>query len=142
MLEPGVVDISRQGHFSLDQANELLPIIHRFTLEYSQKVDKLIAQLEAVNNSQTDIIQSLEAEINDQINTWHAKVRKLGGVPKGLWIVDFDSSDGYWCWKFPEDEVKYWHGYSEGFSARVPVDKKPVRSNAVKKESPSIFRGL
>lgn len=126
MLRGGVVDINRQGYFNIDEANELLPIIHRFTLDYSQKVDRLIAKLEAVKESNTDLMQNLETEINGLINSWHAKVRKLGGTPKGLWIVDFDCQDGYYCWKYPEPEVLFWHAYDQGFSQRLPLAEKPV----------------
>ena len=42
---------------------------------------------------------------------------------KGLWLVDFDSGDGYWCWAYPEDDLGYWHSYEGGFGARVPLEE-------------------
>jgi hypothetical protein len=44
---------------------------------------------------------------------------------KGLWLVDFDSGDGYWCWAYPEADLGHWHSYEGGFGARVPVDQRP-----------------
>ena len=40
---------------------------------------------------------------------------------KGLWLVDFDSGAGYYCWKYPEPSLDYFHGYEEGFAGRLPL---------------------
>lgn len=116
-----VVDISRKGTFSLDEAKEILPVIRRITEEYSREVSALIARLETIDSTATDLIQNLEKEINQLIKCWQGKVRKLGGVPKGLWLVDFDNGEGYYCWKHPENDILYWHGYTDGFTKRIPV---------------------
>ena len=55
------------------------------------------------------------------IHEWHGKVRRLGGIRKGLWLVDFDAGFGYYCWKFPEAELSYWHTYNEGFDNRKKI---------------------
>ena len=44
----------------------------------------------------------------------------MGLEIKGLWLVDFDSGAGYYCWKYPESSLGHFHGYDEGFSGRVP----------------------
>jgi hypothetical protein len=58
-----------------------------------------------------------------QVELWQSKVEKLGGDPKGLWLVDFDCGIGYFCWKFPEEKLNHFHGYTEGFKSRLPVDE-------------------
>ena len=40
---------------------------------------------------------------------------------KGLWLVDFDNGNGYYCWRWPEPELAYFHGYDEGFDGRVRI---------------------
>ena len=40
---------------------------------------------------------------------------------KGMWLADFDAGNGYYCWKFPENEIRFWHGYKDGFSGRVEI---------------------
>ena len=52
---------------------------------------------------------------------WVAKMERLGLVIKGLWLVDFDTGDGYLCWKFPELKLGHYHTYQEGFSGRRPL---------------------
>ena len=45
----------------------------------------------------------------------------LGLDVKGLWLVDFDNGSGYYCWRWPETELAYFHGYEEGFAGRVRI---------------------
>ncbi len=118
----GVVTISRKGIFSLREAKEILPVIRKITQEFSQKVEVLIARLETMDPSQTAEVFKLETLVNTLIQSWNEKIRKLGGQPKGLWLVDFDSGEGYFCWKFPEADILFWHGYEDGFTNRTSIE--------------------
>lgn len=122
MLKTGIIAINREGIFSLDQAEVLLPVIRRITQDYSLKVEALMGRLEAVD-PKSDQVVPLEEEINSLIQVWHEKVKKLGAVPKGLWLVDFDCGDGYFCWKHPENGIDFWHSYNDGFSGRIPIEE-------------------
>ena len=140
MLIPDVVDISRQGTFLQSDVEGLLPIVIRVTLRYCTVVDGLISRLEALNSDQVDRIKEIETEINTHIQNWHIKIRKLGGIPKGLWLVDFDAGDGYFCWKYPEAQLRYWHGYNEGFSNRILIkDRALAKTPKVEQPSKEIF---
>lgn len=116
-----VITINRRGVFSLDEAKRILPIVRRITLEFSAKVELLIARLETLQLTQTDTICALEKQVNDLIQIWNDKIRKLGAEPRGLWVVDFDNGSGYYCWKHPETEILYWHAYEDGYSGRKPL---------------------
>lgn len=131
-----MITISRGGIFSLEQARSVLPVIRRITQEFSVKVEALMARLESVSLTQTETITRLEVEVNDLIKAWHEKIKKLGAKPKGLWLVDFDTGDGYFCWKYPETDLEFWHSYDDGFTGRVPIE---TRGQAVGSRSlPSI----
>jgi len=118
-----IIEINRRSVFTHDEAQELLPIIFRITKAYSQKAEVLLARLDAIG-SQEILTTSLESQVNQLIQEWQNKVQKLGALPKGLWIADFDSGDGYFCWKFPERSIQFWHKYSDGFSKRVQVTER------------------
>jgi hypothetical protein len=53
---------------------------------------------------------------------WAESVLDLGVEVKGLWLVDFDTGGGYYCWRYPEPALEYFHGYEEGFGGRVKLN--------------------
>ncbi len=126
-----VIEINRRSVFSLEEAREVLPVVFRITKSYSQKVDVLLERLDGLNGvsgisggkGENQVI-SLENQVNQLIQEWQGKMQKLGALPKGLWIADFDSGDGYYCWKFPERNIEFWHKYTDGYSKRIPVGEK------------------
>lgn len=115
-----VVELRAKKVFSYREMCQLLPVIIRITKSYSEKVDVLLLKLDALAQRNASLIET-EAEINSLLSEWQGKVERLGAHTKGLWIADFDSGDGYFCWKYPEAEILYWHGYRDGFSGRRPV---------------------
>ena len=121
MEDRGMITINRRGVFSLDEARRILPVVRRITLEFSAKVELLIARLETLQLNQTESICALEKQVNELIQTWNDKIRKLGADPRGLWVVDFNSGEGYYCWKHPESDILYWHSYQDGYSGRKPL---------------------
>jgi hypothetical protein len=117
-----VVSLNRKQIFNLNEAQNLLPIIYRIT-DVAQKEVKLLAnRVEAIKKTNIVRASEIETEINFIIEKWQDKVEKLGAKPKGLWLADFDKGDGYYCWKFPETQIAFWHGYNDGFSGRLSVN--------------------
>jgi hypothetical protein len=116
-----IIEINRRSVFSLEEAQQLLPVIFKITKSYRLKVQALLDRLDAQAGLSESLVASLEEQVNQAIQDWQTKIQKLGAQPKGLWIADFDSGDGYYCWKFPERGIQFWHKYSDGFSKRVRV---------------------
>lgn len=121
MRSDNVVEISRNKIFTLQQARELLPIIYYMTKEACETVKSLENRVEAFSDKAHPSVDVLEAEISAVIDRWHHKVEKLGAKPKGLWLADFDNGEGYYCWKYPDNEINHWHGYQDGYSQRILV---------------------
>ncbi len=124
MEDRDLIMINRRGKFSLDEARRVLPVVRRITIEFSSKVELLIARLETLPLNHTETICSLEKQVNDFVQQWNDKIRKLGAEPRGLWFVDFDSGHGYFSWKQPEVDIVYWHSYEESHENRtlIPVE--------------------
>jgi hypothetical protein len=116
-----LITINRRGEFSLEEARRILPVVRRITHEFSAKVELLIARLETLQLNQTETICALEKQVNELIQQWNDKIRKLGADPRGLWVVDFNSGHGYYCWKHPEPEIQFWHSYEDGYTGRKPI---------------------
>jgi hypothetical protein len=62
-----------------------------------------------------------EAQAQAAVSRWVREMDALGLEVKGLWLVDFDSGAGYYCWRWPEPELTHFHGYDEGFAGRTPI---------------------
>lgn len=117
-----VIELNRRRVFTQAEAQELLPIVWRITKQYSSQVQTLINRLEAINGKNQEFADKLEHEVNTLVHEWQSKLERLGVHTKGLWVADFDAGDGYFCWKFPEETIGFWHRYTDGFSGRVKVE--------------------
>ncbi len=123
-----VFNFSRQGPFGLDEATELVRILNQVTHKYSQNVNDLVGKLEGLRPDERQAANDIERHIQKLIAEWNNKVRKLGGMPKGLWLVDIDNGQGYYCWKYPEINVEYWHDYNSGYAGRIPIHEHENRT--------------
>jgi hypothetical protein len=106
--------------FSLQQARDLLPDVKHLTADAVQRAESLAVQLKDVHEADPQHA-TLAAALRDVVNTWAEQVQSLGLEPKGLWLVDFDNGEGYYCWCYPEDTVAHYHGYGDGFSGRTRI---------------------
>ncbi len=122
-----IIQIHRERFFTVAEAQAVLPIILRITDASSDRVNTIMERLEKLTEQNRSLIEELEDEANQIIKIWQSKVRKLGAHPKGLWIADFDAGDGYFCWKFPERSIDYWHGYNDGFSRRIGIGERDMQ---------------
>jgi hypothetical protein len=111
---------ARRQIFSLQQARELLPHVKHVTADAVRRAESLASQLNGLAEDDPQHV-SLTAALRDVVNTWAADVRSLGLEAKGLWLVDFDNGEGYYCWCYPEDTVAHYHGYDDGFAGRTRI---------------------
>ncbi len=108
-------------YFSLAQAQASLPFIYRLTEDSAREVRYLMACVDALPDKKSERAFELQDQINVIIGKWQNKLERLGAKPKGLWLADFDNGSGYFCWKFPETEISYKHGYQDGFTGRILI---------------------
>jgi regulator of sirC expression with transglutaminase-like and TPR domain len=95
--------------FTLEEARTLLPKVKELTSDAVFKFARLAETEESEQERQT------------VVGEWAREILALGAEIKGLWLVDFDSGAGYYCWKYPEASLEYFHGYEEGFAGRLPL---------------------
>lgn len=95
--------------FTLEEARSLLPKVKELTSDAVFKFARL-AEVEESDEARQGVV-----------GEWAREILALGAEIKGLWLVDFDSGAGYYCWKYPEPSLEYFHGYEEGFAGRLPL---------------------
>lgn len=96
---------------------EIFPRVKEITEEFYYYVSELSRELEErilPENEQ----EEKEEEIKFSIQNWTKEITSLGIDVKGIWLVDFDNGEGYYCWKLGEETILYEHSYTEGFTGR------------------------
>jgi hypothetical protein len=106
--------------FTLDAARAMLPQIQELTAVAARELDPLMQQLEKVDENAPEHPR-LHDSITAIVTAWAEAVQDLGAEAKGLWLVDFDAGNGYYCWKHPETTVSHYHGYDDGFAGRMKI---------------------
>ena len=94
--------------------------VREHTARAVPEVERLVAERELRDPESQERLE-IEARIRTQIGRWTRAMEALGVEVKGLWLVDFDNGSGYYCWKWPEEELAWFHGYDEGFAGRVRI---------------------
>ena len=106
--------------FTYEKAQELMPLVIELTRAAVEKIDILLVGNDA--GSEEEISDEVLDEYNEIVDSWAEAILDLGIEVKGLWLVDFDSGSGYYCWKYPEPALSYFHGHDEGFQGRVKLN--------------------
>ena len=96
--------------FSYEEAVALLPAVQELTTVAVSRIEDL------------DEEQTSTDEYQDIIQEWADGVLSMGIEVKGLWLIDFDSGSGYYCWQYPEPALQYFHGYEDGFGGRIKLN--------------------
>jgi hypothetical protein len=124
--------------FTLEEANaaltELRPIVermvqHRRDLTAAQaRQTELVTRIagnggDMVPSDLQDLAVTIQREA-DAISDCAEQINQAGAQVKSLeeGLLDFPAKRGeedvLLCWKLGEDEIRFWHGTDEGFSAR------------------------
>jgi hypothetical protein len=106
--------------FTFDEALEVFPQVQTLTERAVTDATIVEAQILALKGESARR-QELEAEYAGVVRAWAKQVMELGCEVKGLWLVDFDNGEGYYCWKYPEPEIAYFHDYTSGFAGRTKI---------------------
>ena len=113
-------DPGSSRRFTLEEARALLPAVRRLTDDAVHEAEALAKQMQKVGPGNAQY-ERLDESLNARIVRWATDVESLGAEVKGLWLVDFDTGDGYYCWKHPEPVISHYHGYTDGFAGRMKI---------------------
>ncbi|HLG20538.1 MAG TPA: DUF2203 domain-containing protein [Bdellovibrionota bacterium] len=115
-----VLYLNRPKRFTLNEARAALPQVQELTNQAVRETASLIHALEPPNLDE-DEREQLSRELQKKIDRWATHITRLGAVPKGLWLVDFDSGNGFFCWRYNEESISFFHSYDQGFAGRTPI---------------------
>ncbi len=106
----------------------MLPLIKDITGDYYQKSSALATELRSQVFPE-NIQEEKEESLSSLVKSWTHEMVSIGAEVKGLWLVDFDHGNGYYCWTWGENDVLYEHGYNDGFRARKLIEETTEESD-------------
>ncbi|HZQ21056.1 MAG TPA: DUF2203 domain-containing protein [Terriglobales bacterium] len=135
--------------FTLEEAQELLPVLEsllRRAIDGKKLIDSADAELQAVSHRvflhggmSLDIVHLARRKAErektfqrvkdamDEIDAIGVQVKDLD-----IGLLDFpcevDGQTVLLCWKLGETAITHWHGVSEGFAGRKPIDSRIARA--------------
>jgi len=124
-----LIEIHQPGHikkFTYADAVKLLPVIKHIT-------EKAVNESELINSQfhscpmKSQSYEQLKVDYHHVIQDWVSKITRLGVEVKDLWLVDFDSGHGYFCWRYPEPELMFFHAYHGGYDSRKRI--RPIHGS-------------
>jgi len=112
---------SNKRIFSYDEAISTFPVVRDVTAAAVRQIEALMNTVGSREEleSRRDELEEAREKI---VHLWAQEVSSVGCEVKGLWLVDWDSGDGYYCWRFPEEAISFFHGYEEGLAGRLPIN--------------------
>ncbi len=107
--------------FSYEDALNTFPQVRDLTHAAIRQIEAMLNRVQSREEMEARK-EELRSAYERIVQAWVEEVSSVGCEVKGLWLVDWDSGDGYYCWRFPEHSIGHYHGYEEGFEARVPIN--------------------
>jgi hypothetical protein len=121
MDRPMIKKHSGKRIFSYDEALTTFPLVRDLTAAAVRQIDALTQNVGS--REELDSRRDELDEARDRIvRAWAREVTSIGCEVKGVFLVDWDSGDGYYCWRFPEQAISFFHTYDEGFEGRIPIN--------------------
>jgi len=110
----------RRRAWSLAGARALLVDVRKRTEHAFVEAERWQAVRDHAESTQEERLAA-EQEVRRCVSLWLREMEALGLEVKGAWLVNFDNGTGYYCWRWPETELEYFHGYNEGFEDRARI---------------------
>ena len=98
--------------FSLAEAQSLLPVVRKVTR-------RAIGDFDPVRERYRNLLDcdprkpQLALQYEKIVRLWITKVARFGVVARDLWVVDFNTGDGYLSWKYPELRLAFFVDFGD-----------------------------
>ncbi len=99
-----IYPLNQSKTFSHEEALDLVPLLMHISSKTKRELNVLNSQL-SFFKSNSDKAQNIQEKINNSLQSWSDKVRRLGAIPVSLCKVRIPGEDGHYLWEYPEKRL-------------------------------------
>jgi hypothetical protein len=139
---------SEPTYFTVETANRTLPLVRKVVEDLLQEHERLESILPRLRNTssgeEADSVEEAEqkylreeaARISADIEGYMSELESIGCMFKGFdGLVDFHAlRDGrpiFLCWRYPEEQITYWHEIDIGFAGRQRLEEPAAAASGL-----------
>ncbi len=102
-----IFHIDQNREFSEEEAYQLVNMLHIVTQKSKNKINSYSGQTQfhSRNPKEAEVYQT---KLNEEIQKWSEKTRRLGAIPLSLYKVKIIAKGGgFYTWEFPSSELEW-----------------------------------
>jgi hypothetical protein len=99
-----IYPLNQNKTFSHEEAMELVPLLMHISAKTKRELIVLNSQLSFLKTN-SEKAQLIQEEVNETLQSWSDKVRRLGAVPVSLCKVRIPGEQGQFLWEYPENKL-------------------------------------
>ncbi len=99
-----IYPFNQSKNFTHEEALELVPLLMHISAKTKRDLNVLNSQLSFFKTN-SDKAQLIQEKINNSLQSWSDKVRRLGAIPVSLCKVRIPGDDGHYLWEYPENRL-------------------------------------
>lgn len=101
-----IYHLNKEKTFTEDEAYQAVNLFLAITAKAKNTINALNSKLE-YHKTMPEKADSIQFELNNEIQKWSDKVRRLGGIPLGLYKVKVPAQSGFYFWEFPSADIEF-----------------------------------
>lgn len=101
-----IFNLNSQKSFTEEEAYQVLNLLMLITNKAKNKINALRSQID-YNKNMPGQAMGFEKKLNEELQKWSEKVRRLGGIPLALYQVKLPAQDGFYLWEHPKSELEF-----------------------------------
>jgi chloramphenicol 3-O-phosphotransferase len=102
-----IYPLNQSKVFTHEEALEMIPLLMHISAKTKRELNVLNSQLSFLKTN-SDRAQLIQDKINQSLQTWSDKIRRLGAVPVSLCKVRIPGEESHYLWEYPENRL-YMH---------------------------------
>lgn len=101
-----IYPLDQDRTFSKKEAYELIDLFIAITSKSKNEINALSSQLE-YHKGMPHQADAIQFRLNQAIQKWSEKIRRLGGIPLALYKVKISAFEGNYIWEFPNSDLEF-----------------------------------